>query len=109
MDFDSKKARRIARAILSGDIDVDVPSRRGTNGLALFLAGLGAGAALGLLFAPGSGEETRSQLADSAREGYEKARSKTQEFAQRAQEAVGRRKEQGSETMETPKQGSYGS
>lgn len=48
-----------------------------------FLFGLGLGVGLGILFAPMSGEETRSNLADrandlasSARETYEQSRDK---------------------------------
>lgn len=50
-----------------------------------FLSGLGIGIGLGLLFAPMSGEETRTNLADrandlknSARETYEQNRNRVQ-------------------------------
>ena len=50
-----------------------------------FLVGLGVGVGLGLLFAPMSGEETRTNLADrandlasSARETYEQNRDRVQ-------------------------------
>ena len=38
-----------------------------------FLVGAAAGAAVALLFAPASGEETRKFIGDKAREGREKA------------------------------------
>ena len=50
-------------------------------GLAWFLAGLGAGAILGILYAPKSGRETREDLAQGAREGTEYLRAKTRQAA----------------------------
>jgi gas vesicle protein len=43
-----------------------------SNGLFYFLAGAAAGAALGILFAPRAGEETREQLADWMKERRDK-------------------------------------
>lgn len=51
-------------------------SRNEGNGgdvLLAFILGAAAGAAVALLFAPASGEETRTFLSDRAREGREKA------------------------------------
>jgi gas vesicle protein len=93
MNLDSKKAIRIARAILAGDVDIEAPRRSGYSSVPLFLAGLGTGLALGVLFAPHSGEETRMYLADSARQGLDKAKVKGEEISRRAQDAVNRGKE----------------
>ena len=50
-------------------------------GLAWFLAGLGVGAIVGILYAPKSGRETREDLAQGAREGTEYLRAKTRQAA----------------------------
>ena|SRR5438874_4471363 len=104
MDFDKKRMMRIARAILAGDVDFEVPSRKTSSGLPLFLAGLTSGVVLGILFAPGAGEQTRSQLADRARQGFDAAKSKGQEFGRRAQETVDRGKEQVTEAIHSTKE-----
>ena len=41
------------------------------NGLAWFVAGLGVGALVGILYAPKAGRETREDLINGAREGTE--------------------------------------
>jgi gas vesicle protein len=51
----------------------------GVNGIAWFLAGLGVGALVGVLYAPKSGRETREDLANSAREGADYVRVKSRE------------------------------
>jgi gas vesicle protein len=58
-----------------------------------FLVGLGIGSLVGVLFAPKSGEETRTYIAKKAREGNDLARKKVQEFQVRAEETVERGKE----------------
>src|SRR2546428_13540563 len=93
MNLDSKKAIRIARAILSGDIDIEAPRRNAYSSIPLFLAGMGAGLALGVLFAPSSGEETRLYLADSARQGLDKAKAKGEDVSRLVQDADIRGKE----------------
>ena len=55
------------------------------GGFLWFLAGLGIGAALGILYAPKPGDETRQQILDAAEQGREAARHQ----ARRAREAAG--------------------
>ena len=50
-------------------------------GLAWFLAGLGVGALVGILYAPKSGKETREDIATGAREGAEYLSARTREAA----------------------------
>ena len=54
-----------------------------------FLVGAAAGAAVALLFAPASGEETRKFIGEKAREGREKAA----DAARQARNAVDRQRE----------------
>jgi gas vesicle protein len=49
------------------------------SGFGYFLLGLGIGVAAGLLWAPRSGEETRSLLADKAGEGADYLKSRAQD------------------------------
>jgi hypothetical protein len=92
MRFDSEKTLGLLRAILSGN--VEVRPRQSYSGLPAFLAGLGTGIAVGILFAPNSGEETRSRISERARQGVEFAKEKGQESGKRAQETVGRVREE---------------
>jgi gas vesicle protein len=63
-------------------------------GLAWFLAGLGIGALVGVLYAPKSGRETREDIANSAREGSEYLRAKTRQAAEEVSAFVDKSKEQ---------------
>src|ERR1700738_878062 len=65
-----------------------------------FLVGLGIGSAVGILFAPKSGEENREYLAKKASEGNEYARKNARERKDRAEDAVGRGKETITQTKE---------
>jgi gas vesicle protein len=66
-----------------------------------FLSGLGIGAALGVLYAPKSGRETRETLRGSAEEGRDfvsaraqRAREQANTWADRGREVVSQQKEQ---------------
>ena len=92
------------------------------NGLAYFLVGLGVGVALGMLFAPKSGEETRQYLRSKAGEGtdYLKARAdegkeyvkkrgeelrdQASDVLDKSKEAVARQKEQIASALEAGRQ-----
>jgi gas vesicle protein len=55
-----------------------------------FVAGFGIGAAVALLFAPRSGNETRQAIADKAEEGRQYAERRAQELRDQATDAVER-------------------
>ncbi|PYX27229.1 MAG: YtxH domain-containing protein [Acidobacteria bacterium] len=76
-------------------------SDRDGNSLGWFLAGLGLGAVVGLLYAPRSGSETREVLRARAEEGreYMKTRARevkeqASEWADRGRDVVSQQKEQ---------------
>jgi gas vesicle protein len=53
-----------------------------------FIAGLGIGAAIALLFAPRSGNETRDMIAQKAEEGRDFVKARTDEIRKQAEDAV---------------------
>jgi gas vesicle protein len=61
--------------------------------VSFFLAGVGIGAAVALLFAPKSGEETRKYLADRANDGRDYVAAKGRELRKQAEGMVDRGKE----------------
>lgn len=63
------------------------------TGLAWFLAGLGVGALVGILYAPKSGRETRDEIAQTARESSEYLRAKSRKAAEQVGTLVDRSKE----------------
>jgi gas vesicle protein len=76
-------------------------SDRDGNSFVWFLAGLGLGALVGVLYAPRSGNETREALRARAEEGREyvknrarEAREQASEWVDRGRDVVGQQKEQ---------------
>jgi gas vesicle protein len=63
------------------------------NGLSSFLMGLGVGVAIGMLFAPKSGEETRNLIKNKAGEGTDYLKQRGNELRQNANEWVDKGKE----------------
>ena len=74
---------------------------RDNNGFGWFLAGLGLGALVGVLYAPKSGRETRQSLMDAAEEGRDfvltkgrQVREQASEYRDRGKEMLNSQKEQ---------------
>ena len=65
----------------------------GASKVAFFLAGLGIGAILALLFAPKSGKETRDYIAKKAGEGKEYVTARSEEFRKQAEDLVDKGKD----------------
>jgi gas vesicle protein len=63
------------------------------NRLSYFFLGLGVGVAVGLLFAPQSGEETRDILKNKADDAKDRLRKKSHEFRENAEDALSRGRE----------------
>ena len=61
---------------------------RWTESISAFVVGLGAGVALGVLFAPRSGEDTREYILASAKDGVDGAVAAGQKLTQRAQQGI---------------------
>jgi hypothetical protein len=73
----SCRVRKASRAMTGED-------RSGLSSVAALLAGLGVGVALGILFAPASGEQIRRNIADTAREFGGRTRSRVSNEAREA-------------------------
>jgi len=56
--------------------------------IAYFVAGVGIGAAVALIFAPQSGEDTRKQIVGKAQEGKDYVTSKGRELRKQAEDLV---------------------
>ncbi len=67
---------------------------RWTESISAFAIGVGVGAALGVLFAPRSGYDTRDYLVERAHEELDGAIAAGHKFAQRAQEGMDQLKTQ---------------
>ena len=81
------------------------------NGFSSFLLGLGVGVAVGMLFAPKSGQETREVIKSKTGEGADYLKQRSTEFKQSASEwvdkgkdALGRQKDNLSDAVEAGKQ-----
>ena len=81
------------------------------NGLSSFLLGLGVGVAIGMLFAPKTGQETREVIKNKAGEGtdYLKQRSAglkqtASDWVDKGKDALGRQKDNLSDAVEAGKQ-----
>jgi gas vesicle protein len=85
--------------------------RESSNGFMWFLAGLGFGALLGVLYAPRSGRETREAIKNTAQEGGEylknrgrEARETVSQWVDRSKDVVGQKKEQISAAIDATRQ-----
>jgi gas vesicle protein len=65
----------------------------GGSNIVFFLAGLGIGAVVALLFAPRSGEETRDLIAQKANEGKDYVTARGQEIRRQAEDLVDKGKD----------------
>jgi len=82
-----------------------------SNSFLWFLAGLGIGAAVGVLYAPRSGRETREALLEGAQEGREyvvtrgrQAHEQVNEWVERGRDTLGKQKEQLNAAIEAGRQ-----
>jgi gas vesicle protein len=75
-------------------------NHEGSSGLAWFLAGLGIGTLVGVLYAPKAGKETREDLVNTARDAQAKAADLVEQGRQKAGEYV----ETGKQYVEQGKQ-----
>ena len=86
-------------------------SENSGGGFGWFLAGLGIGAAIGMLYAPKSGEETREDLKRRASEGREyvvksarEAREQAGQWVDKSKDFVDQQRDQFRSAMEAGKQ-----
>ena len=66
---------------------------RDGSGFLWFLAGLGVGAVVGVLYAPRSGDETRDVIRSKAQEGAERARQQVRRAREQANDWMDRGRE----------------
>ena len=81
------------------------------NNIGWFLAGLGLGALVGILYAPKSGRETREQLMSGVDDGREyltnrgrEARDSMNQWVERGKETVSRQRDQVTSAIEAGRQ-----
>ena len=65
----------------------------GSSGILWFLAGLGIGAAVGVLYAPKSGKETRDDIAKYAQDGSDYVKDRAKQYKVQANQWVDRGKD----------------
>lgn len=83
----------------------------GGNGFLWFLAGLGIGAAVGVLYAPKPGRETRELIRDRAEDGRDyvvsrgrQAREQVTDWVDRGRDVLNRQKDQISSALDAGRQ-----
>lgn len=76
----------------------------GVGGFGYFLAGLGIGALIGVLYAPKAGKETREDLVAGALDAKDKATVYAQQGAQKATDLYGQGAQKASDLVEQGKQ-----
>jgi gas vesicle protein len=59
-----------------------------TESISAFVVGLGVGAAIGVVFAPRSGDDTREYILENAKDGVDRAVATGQKLVQRARQGV---------------------
>jgi gas vesicle protein len=95
MRYNWRRAEWFRIRILDGKKERAMSDDNGAGGLGWFLAGLGIGALVGVLYAPKSGRETREELMASALDAKERAA----EYAQQGRERASQYAEQGKEQI----------
>jgi len=75
-----------------------------SSGFSWFLAGLGLGALIGVLYAPKAGRETREDLMSGAREGTEYLKQRGREAADQMGDLVDRGRSQATEYVDRGKE-----
>jgi gas vesicle protein len=76
----------------------------GTSGLGWFLAGLGVGALVGVLYAPKSGKETREDIVQASLDAKEKAAAYAQQSLDKANDLVAQGKQAAGEYVDRGKE-----
>jgi len=78
--------------------------KHGGSGFSWFVAGLGLGALIGVLYAPKSGRETREELLTGAKEGTDYLKQRSREAAEQVTTMVDRGKAQAAEIVDRGKE-----
>jgi YtxH-like protein len=83
-----KKSGLAAREVQKKTEDIMKTRNNWTESISVFAVGVGVGAALGVLFAPRSGNDTREYLVETAQEQLDGAIAAGHKITQRAQEGI---------------------